>query len=112
MASKATNHFIMQRLTAMIQVPLVIWLTISVVVHARDTHLQFMDWISRPITAALLIVLILSVSYHARLGLGEVSDDYVHEPKRIKTSQGLILAYAAILAVAALASVIIITLKA
>lgn len=112
MASKATNHFVLQRLTAMIQVPLVIWLTISVVAHARDTHFVFVEWVSRPITAVLLIVFALSVSYHARLGLGEVADDYVHEAPRLRTSQGAIIAYAALLAVLAIGSVIVITLKA
>ena len=112
MASKATQHFVMQRLTAIIQVPLVIWLTISVVAHARDTHLEFMDWVSRPITAVLLIVTILSFAYHARLGLGEVVDDYVHDRKALTLSQGLVIAYAAAIAVVSLFSVIAITLIA
>ena len=112
MASKATQHFVMQRLTAIIQVPLVIWLTISAVAHARDTHAEFMAWVSSPLTAVLLIVAILSFAYHARLGLGEVVDDYVHENKSLKLSQGLVIAYAAALAVTALFSVIAITLIA
>ena len=112
MASKATQHFVMQRLTAMLQVPLVVWLTVSAVIHARDTHAEFMDWVSRPITAVLLIVAILSFSYHARLGLGEVVDDYVHERKSLRLSQGLVMAYTAVLAVVALFSVIAITLIA
>ena len=112
MASKATNHFVMQRLTAMIQVPLVIWLTVATLAHARDTHLQFMDWVSRPLTAVLLIVFALSVTYHLRLGLGEVADDYVHERGAIRLSQGLIMAYAGVLAVIAITAVIVITLRA
>lgn len=112
MASKATQHFVMQRLTSIIQIPIVIWLTISAVAHARDTHAEFMAWVSSPITAALLILAILSFAYHARLGLGEVVDDYVHEPKSMKLSQGLVIAYAAALAVIALFSVIAITLIA
>ena len=112
MASKATQHFVMQRLTAIIQVPLVIWLTVSAVAHARDTHAEFMDWIASPLTAVLLIVAILSFTYHARLGLGEVVDDYVHEERRLKLSQGLVVAYAAVLAIVALFSVIAITLIA
>ena len=112
MASKATSHFVMQRLTAIIQVPLVIWLTISVVAHARDTHFEFMDWVSRPITTILLLVTILSIAYHARLGLGEVADDYVHDAKSNRLSQGLIMLYAGALAAIALFSVIAITLIA
>ena len=112
MASKATNHFVMQRLTAMIQVPLVIWLTISAVGHARDTHAEFLAWVASPITAVLLVILSLSVAYHLRLGLGEVADDYVHDKSAIRLSQGLIMAYAAVLAVIAVAAVIIITLRA
>ena len=112
MASKATNHFVMQRLTAMIQAPLVLWLSVAAIMHARDTHAEFMAWVASPITAVLLVILSLSVAYHLRLGLGEVADDYVHEAGRLKLSQGLILAYAAVLAVIAVAAVIIITLRA
>ena len=112
MASKATQHFVLQRLTAILQVPLVIWLTISAIVHSGDSHVEFMAWVARPITAALLVILILSVTYHLRLGLGEVADDYVHQHGRLKLSQGLIMAYAALLAVAALFAVIAITLIA
>ena len=112
MASKATNHFIMQRLTAMIQVPLVIWLIIAVVGHARDTHAEFLAWVSSPLTAILLIVLILSISYHLRLGIGEIVDDYVHEKKRLKTGQTLVSLYALAVGAVALFSVIAITLIA
>ena len=112
MASKATNHFVMQRLTAMLQVPLVIWLTVSALGHARDDHAAFMGWIASPLPAILLIVFMLSVAYHARLGLGEVADDYVHKDGANRASQGLIQAYTALLAVIAIASVIIITLRA
>ena len=112
MASKATSHFVMQRLTAMIQVPLVLWLAVSAAFHARDTHAEFMAWASGPVTTVLLIVLILSVCYHFRLGLGEVADDYVHERGRLKLTQGLVVAYAATVAVVSLFSVIAITLIA
>lgn len=111
MASKATNHFVMQRLTAMIQAPLVLWLTVSAVAHSRDTHAEFMAWVASPLTAVLLVILTLSVTYHLRLGLGEVVDDYVHEDGTNRLSQGLIMAYAAVLAVIAIAAIIIITLR-
>jgi succinate dehydrogenase / fumarate reductase membrane anchor subunit len=112
MASKATNHFIMQRLTAMIQVPLVLWLAFSLALHAGDSHAEFMAWLSRPLTAALLIVFLLSIAYHFRLGLGEIVDDYVHKASALKLSQGLVQLYALAIAAIAVFSVIAITLIA
>ena len=80
MASSATRHFVMQRFTAMLQVPLVIWLVISVLRHARDSHAQFMTWMGEPLTAFLMVLFILSVFFHMHLGMDEIIEDYIHKP--------------------------------
>lgn len=110
MASHATKHFVMQRFTAMIQVPLVIWLVISIMRHARDSHDAFMIWVGEPLTAGLMILFVMSVCYHMHLGMGEVIDDYIHKKG---TRSGLSLLnklFALGLGVVAIYSIIAITL--
>ncbi|MEM9987952.1 MAG: succinate dehydrogenase, hydrophobic membrane anchor protein [Pseudomonadota bacterium] len=110
MSSAATKHFVMQRFTAMIQVPLVIWLVISLVRHARDTHTEVMAWIGEPLTAGLMILLMMSVFYHMHLGMAEVIDDYIHKKTGRSALMMLNILFALILAAIGIFSVIAITL--
>jgi succinate dehydrogenase / fumarate reductase membrane anchor subunit len=110
MAHGATKHFVLQRFTALIQVPLVIWLVISVLRHAGDTHAEFMQWIGRPLTAGLMILFLISVAYHMRIGMGEVIADYIHKRSTNSALGMLNTVIALVLSVAAVFSVIAITL--
>ncbi len=110
MASSGTKHFIMQRFTAMIQVPLVIWLVISVLRHANDSHAAFMAWLGEPLTAGLMILFIVSVMMHMRLGMNEVIADYIHKSSGRSALEMLNLIVAVAIGAVALFSVIAITL--
>lgn len=79
MASHATRHFVLQRATAIIQIPLVIWLAFSIVQHAGDSHAEIMAWLSSLVPAVLISVFILSITFHMHLGMNEVIDDYIHK---------------------------------
>lgn len=80
MANKATKHFTHQRFTAMILVPLVVWFVISIIRMVGASHAEFVTWASEPLTSLLLVVFILSLFYHMRLGMDEVIEDYIHTP--------------------------------
>lgn len=112
MASSATKHFVMQRFTAIIQIPLVIWLVISVLRHARDSHAEIMAWVADPLTAALLILFIVSVSFHMHLGMGEVIDDYLHKKGGKSAASTANTLFSLAIGVIGLFSVIAITLIA
>ena len=85
MSSSATQHFVLQRFTAMIQIPLVIWLVISLLRHAGDTRVEMTDWLGRtgllglPLTAILLGLFLVSVGYHMHLGMNDIIDDYIRK---------------------------------
>jgi len=112
MAGPATKHFIHQRATALIQIPLVIWLVISLVRHAGDSRAEFMVWLSQPINAALLTTFVLSVGYHMYLGMGEVIDDYIHSKGTRTALSALNAAFALACVLGSLFSIITITLIA
>jgi succinate dehydrogenase / fumarate reductase membrane anchor subunit len=77
-AKSGTGHWWAQRLTAIALIPLVIWFAISVVVMAGADHEAVVAWIGNPLTAVLLVLLIVAVFHHAQLGLQVVIEDYVH----------------------------------
>lgn len=73
------HHWWAQRLTAVILVPLVLWFAVSLLSVAHADHATMKAWVSRPFNTALLVVLLTTMFYHARLGLQVVIEDYVHE---------------------------------
>lgn len=77
-AKEGTDHWFMQRVTAIANLPLMVWLVCSAVQNAGASHAEFTNWLAHPINAILMILVIISVFYHAKLGSQVVTEDYVH----------------------------------
>jgi len=77
-AKEGTDHWFMQRVTAIANIPLMLWLVYSAVNMAGATHGEFTSWLAQPLNAILMILVIISVFYHAKLGSQVVTEDYVH----------------------------------
>ncbi len=77
-ARDGVGHWKMQRLTAAANVVLVIWFLISSVSLAGADYEETRAWLASPISATLMLLLIASAFYHAKLGLQVVIEDYVH----------------------------------
>ena len=77
-AKDGTEHFWMQRLTAVALVPLTVWFVISVIAHIGADYGAFIAWLSSPLSGGLMILLVVATFYHAMLGLQVVIEDYVH----------------------------------
>ncbi len=71
------DHWMHQRITAIANVPLVLWLVWSIVKMKGATYAQFTAWLAYPLNAILMILLIVSTLYHARLGTQVVIEDYI-----------------------------------
>lgn len=72
-----THHFIVQRITAVALVPLCLWF---VWIALELLHLDYASaraLIGKPWNAVLMISFILSVFWHAQLGMQVVIEDYV-----------------------------------
>jgi len=76
-AKEGTGHFWVQRLTAIAMIPLVLWLCFSVASLPGMSAAEIRDWLSGTFSAVMMIVLILTGLYHAKLGLQVVIEDYV-----------------------------------
>ncbi len=85
-AKSGTAHWWSQRLSAIALVPLTLWFIGSLVVLAGAGHGEIAAWVSSPIVASLLVLLIATTFYHSYLGLQVVIEDYVHnEPLKLAT---------------------------
>lgn len=105
-AHHGSGHWLHQRITAVANIPLMLWLVWSVV-HMRGwEYADVTMWLAQPVNAILMVLAVLSTFYHAVLGLQVVIEDYVHcECMKLASLIGLRLVFVA-LGVAAIFSVL------
>lgn len=77
-ARKGTETFWRQRLTAIANIPLVIFLILAIVTHIGADYEQVRAYLAQPLVALALLALVISASIHMRIGLKEIIEDYVH----------------------------------
>ena len=78
-AKEGTHHWLLQRFTAVGNLVSVLYLALSLIPLPDLSYATVVGWISSPISATLMALLVISVFWHARLGLQVVLEDYVHE---------------------------------
>ena len=76
-AKEGVHHWWSQRITAVALVPLALWFAVMVIDMVGASHAEMTSWLANPISAALMISLIVATFYHAALGLQVVYEDYV-----------------------------------
>ena len=79
-AKSGVHHWWVQRLTAMALVPLTLWVVFAVVGTAGTGHAEVSAWLADPLNASLMVAWVVSMLYHAQLGLQVVIEDYVYTP--------------------------------
>ena len=84
-AKEGTQHFFVQRLTALALIVLACWFLYFVVSLMQADYLTASDAVAKPWNATLLIAFLVAMFWHAQLGVQVVIEDYVH-------SHGLALA--------------------
>jgi succinate dehydrogenase / fumarate reductase membrane anchor subunit len=78
-ARAGAHHWLLQRFTAIGNLILVGWLAVSFVLLPNFNYITVHDWLSRPVPATAIALLIISTIWHARLGMQVMLEDYVHE---------------------------------
>ena len=77
-AKDGTMHWWMQRVTAVLLVPLSIWLLFCALPMIAAGYADARVWLAQPLNAFLILTLMLTVIYHALLGVQVVIEDYFH----------------------------------
>ncbi|MFI3187305.1 MAG: succinate dehydrogenase, hydrophobic membrane anchor protein [Methylococcaceae bacterium] len=110
-AKGGTSHWWMQRVTAVLLIPLSFWLINFLGLSLTAPYQQTAAWLASPLNTVCIVMWIIAVFYHAALGLQVVIEDYVaaEGPKIISIwvvhLVFLFLAIAAMLAVFRVASI-------
>lgn len=77
-AKDGVGHWWVQRVSAVALIPLVLWLTGSLIALAGSDYGTFLAWLSHPINAGLMVLLLIALFRHTVLGLEVIAEDYIH----------------------------------
>lgn len=68
-----------ERLTSVASLALVVWFVVSLLRLPGLDHRTIAGWLGSPLAAVPMLLLIVAVFWHLKLGLQVVIEDYVHE---------------------------------
>ena len=77
-AHTGTQHWWLQRITAIALLPLTLWFVVSLSALAGQERENVIAWFGDPLSAIALSALVLVGIYHGVLGLQVIIEDYVH----------------------------------
>ena len=81
-ARSGTEQFWRQRLTAIANVPLTIAFVLIVVALLGRNHAAVVQILGSPLIAVIMLLFIVSVTTHMRIGMQVIIEDYVHDEAR------------------------------
>lgn len=111
-AKSGTDHFMWQRITAIVMVLLGAYL-IGLLLSLGSANYQLAHAIvGDPVNATILVAFLVTMFWHAKLGLQVVIEDYVHTPVVAGAAHVANIFVCALAAIASVLAVIRITLGA
>jgi len=76
-----STKWIMQRITALILIPLTFWFVYNCLLLASFNYEETKAFFFSKLNSLLYFILIISMLYHAKLGCETIADDYVTSHK-------------------------------
>ena len=80
-AKSGSEHFWRQRLTAVANVPLTIAFVLIVVSLLGRNHAAAAQILGSPLVAIVMLLFIVSITVHMRIGMQVIIEDYVHDER-------------------------------
>jgi succinate dehydrogenase / fumarate reductase, membrane anchor subunit len=77
---EGTGHFIALRVTSVALGLLAPWFVVSAALSLQAGYLGAIDYLTRPVNAVGVILLVAVGLYHMSIGMQEVILDYIHRP--------------------------------
>lgn len=78
-AKHGGEHWLRQRTTAVSNLLLTTWFVASLLLMPNFDQATLAQWLAQPTVAVPMILLLVSIFWHARLGLQVFIEDYVHD---------------------------------
>jgi succinate dehydrogenase / fumarate reductase, membrane anchor subunit len=103
------HHWWLQRLTAVALALLTPWFLILVLGLIGSDFATARLSLAQPVTASLLLIYVLALFWHARLGLQVVIEDYFHSrllEVGLQLAVNLVFAFAAVLSVVSIGRIV------
>ena len=88
---KASRKWLLQRISALIVSPLIIWFLISLISLSTGNYSSVIDFFGKPIFLFLTIILLITGFFHAKIGFSEIFEDYINDEKIKNVANLLIL---------------------
>ncbi|MBC7506636.1 MAG: succinate dehydrogenase, hydrophobic membrane anchor protein [Sandarakinorhabdus sp.] len=82
-AKDGVHHWWLQRVTAIANIVLMLWLVFSLVRLPSLDYASVTLWLRQPVAAVPMLLLIIAVFWHFRLGVQVMIEDYVHGQARV-----------------------------
>lgn len=77
-ARSGVQSWWMQRVSAVILTALMLWLVMTATFYMSTDHAVVTDWLARPYNAVGMVLFVVTMFYHAWLGVREIAEDYIH----------------------------------
>ncbi len=82
-AKEGAHHWWLQRVTAIANLVLMLWFVFSLVRLPSLDYAAVILWLRQPVAAVPMLLLIVTVFWHFRLGVQVMIEDYVHGQLRV-----------------------------
>jgi succinate dehydrogenase / fumarate reductase, membrane anchor subunit len=78
-AKHGGGHWLHQRTSAVGNLLLTTWLVVSLILMPNFDQGTLAQWLAQPTVAVPMILMLVSIFWHVRLGLQVLIEDYVHD---------------------------------
>jgi len=78
---KASRKWILQRISALLVAPLIVWFCVSLISLSTSSYEEVMNFFGNPMFSWLTIILLVAGFFHAKIGLNEIFEDYIENEK-------------------------------
>ena len=94
---KTSRKWIIQRASALIIAPLIVWFLVSLISLSTGDYNSVINFFSKPLFLSLTIILLIMGFFHAKIGLSEIFEDYIHDEKIKNVANKAIIIFAIII---------------